>query len=105
MRSRLNSETIIYRSSAFLATLRGAYESRPNVTRLTFLILNLAVGFYNVGTVWANEVDIFDGVPVPGQGRTPQGGGSGGQAGCAIGGPTPLAGPTWPPAGPHLTPT
>jgi hypothetical protein len=36
-----------------------AYESRPNVTRLTFLILNLAVGFYNVGTVWANEVDIF----------------------------------------------
>jgi hypothetical protein len=24
-----------------------------------FLIINLAIGFYNVGTVWANEVDIF----------------------------------------------
>ncbi len=24
-----------------------------------FLFLNLAVGFYNVGTVWANEVDTF----------------------------------------------
>ena len=25
----------------------------------TFLLLNLAVGFYNVGTIWAHEVDIF----------------------------------------------
>ena len=25
----------------------------------TFLILNLALGFYNVGTIWAMEVDIF----------------------------------------------
>lgn len=24
-----------------------------------FLILNLAIGFYNVGTIWAMEVDIF----------------------------------------------
>ncbi len=24
-----------------------------------FLLLNLAVGYYNVGTIWANEVDIF----------------------------------------------
>lgn len=24
-----------------------------------FLILNLAVAFYNMGTIWANEVDIF----------------------------------------------
>ncbi len=26
---------------------------------LDFLIVNLAIGFYNVGTIWANEVDIF----------------------------------------------
>jgi hypothetical protein len=26
---------------------------------LVFLILNLALGFYNVGTIWAMEVDIF----------------------------------------------
>jgi hypothetical protein len=25
----------------------------------TFLLLNLALGFYNVGTIWAHEVDIF----------------------------------------------
>lgn len=24
-----------------------------------FLLLNLALGFYNVGTIWAHEVDIF----------------------------------------------
>lgn len=24
-----------------------------------FLILNLAIGFYNTGTIWAHEVDIF----------------------------------------------
>jgi hypothetical protein len=24
-----------------------------------FLVLNLALGFYNVGTIWAHEVDIF----------------------------------------------
>jgi len=27
----------------------------PNV----FLLLNLALGFYNVGTIWAHEIDIF----------------------------------------------
>ncbi len=26
---------------------------------LVFLVLNLALGFYNVGTIWAMEVDIF----------------------------------------------
>ena len=26
---------------------------------LVFLILNLALGFYNVGTIWAMEIDIF----------------------------------------------
>lgn len=26
---------------------------------MIFLILNLALGFYNVGTIWAMEVDIF----------------------------------------------
>jgi hypothetical protein len=25
----------------------------------TFLLLNLALGFYNVGTIWAHEIDIF----------------------------------------------
>jgi hypothetical protein len=25
----------------------------------TFLVLNLALAFYNVGTIWAHEVDIF----------------------------------------------
>ena len=25
----------------------------------TFLLLNLALAFYNVGTIWAHEVDIF----------------------------------------------
>ena len=25
----------------------------------TFLLLNLALGLYNVGTIWAHEVDIF----------------------------------------------
>jgi len=35
------------------------YINEANVTPLTFLILNLGVGFYNVGTVWANEIDIF----------------------------------------------
>jgi len=29
------------------------------MTPFTFLILNLALGFYNVGTIWAMEVDIF----------------------------------------------
>ena len=29
------------------------------MTPLGFLILNLALGFYNVGTIWAMEVDIF----------------------------------------------
>lgn len=29
------------------------------MTPLAFLILNLALGFYNVGTIWAMEVDIF----------------------------------------------
>jgi hypothetical protein len=24
-----------------------------------FLLLNLAFGFYNVGTIWAHEIDIF----------------------------------------------
>ena len=24
-----------------------------------FLLLNLAIGFYNIGTIWAHEVDIF----------------------------------------------
>ena len=24
-----------------------------------FLLINLAIGFYNVGTIWASEVDIF----------------------------------------------
>jgi hypothetical protein len=27
--------------------------------RTIFLLLNLALGFYNVGTIWAHEVDIF----------------------------------------------
>jgi hypothetical protein len=27
----------------------------------TFLVLNLAIAFYNVGTIWAHEVDIFRG--------------------------------------------
>ncbi|MBV8343477.1 MAG: hypothetical protein JO190_00600 [Candidatus Eremiobacteraeota bacterium] len=26
---------------------------------MIFLLLNLALGFYNVGTIWAHEVDIF----------------------------------------------
>jgi hypothetical protein len=26
---------------------------------LAFLLLNLALGFYNVGTIWAMEIDIF----------------------------------------------
>ena len=30
-----------------------------NMNTLTFLILYLALGFYNVGTIWAMEVDIF----------------------------------------------
>ncbi|HEX4104462.1 MAG TPA: hypothetical protein VHZ04_03260 [Candidatus Paceibacterota bacterium] len=29
------------------------------MTPFIFLILNLALGFYNVGTIWAMEVDIF----------------------------------------------
>ncbi len=29
------------------------------MTPLDFLIINLALGFYNVGTIWAMEVDIF----------------------------------------------
>jgi hypothetical protein len=29
------------------------------VTRSLFLLLNLALAFYNVGTIWAHEVDIF----------------------------------------------
>jgi hypothetical protein len=28
-------------------------------TRIVFLLLNLALAFYNVGTIWAHEVDIF----------------------------------------------
>ena len=27
--------------------------------RKVFLLLNLALAFYNVGTIWANEIDIF----------------------------------------------
>ena len=33
-------------------------KDMPNPT-LVFLLLNLALGFYNVGTIWAHEVDIF----------------------------------------------
>jgi hypothetical protein len=29
------------------------------MTAATFLLLNLALAFYNVGTIWAHEVDIF----------------------------------------------
>lgn len=29
------------------------------MTPKLFLLLNLAFGFYNVGTIWAHEVDIF----------------------------------------------
>ena len=29
------------------------------MTPSAFLLLNLALGFYNVGTIWAHEVDIF----------------------------------------------
>ena len=29
------------------------------MTAYTFLLLNLALGFYNVGTIWAMEIDIF----------------------------------------------
>ncbi len=29
------------------------------MTPKIFLLLNLALAFYNVGTIWANEVDIF----------------------------------------------
>jgi hypothetical protein len=29
------------------------------MTPSTFLLLNLAVAFYNVGTIWAHEIDIF----------------------------------------------
>ncbi len=29
------------------------------MSRTDFLLLNLALGFYNVGTIWAHEVDIF----------------------------------------------
>jgi hypothetical protein len=29
------------------------------MSKTTFLILNLALGFYNAGTIWAHELDIF----------------------------------------------
>jgi hypothetical protein len=29
------------------------------VTKEAFLLLNLALAFYNVGTIWAHEIDIF----------------------------------------------
>ncbi len=29
------------------------------MTSVTFLLLNLALAFYNAGTIWAHEVDIF----------------------------------------------
>ena len=29
------------------------------MTAKAFLLLNVALGFYNVGTIWAHEVDIF----------------------------------------------
>src|SRR5512142_1235444 len=29
------------------------------MSTITFLVLNLALAFYNVGTIWAHEVDIF----------------------------------------------
>jgi|SRR5882724_7793310 len=29
------------------------------MSKETFLVLNLALAFYNVGTIWAHEVDIF----------------------------------------------
>ncbi len=32
---------------------------RWNMLEFTFLIVNLAIGFYAVGIVWANEIDIF----------------------------------------------
>ncbi len=27
--------------------------------QMTFLLANLALAFYNVGTIWAHEIDIF----------------------------------------------
>jgi hypothetical protein len=35
--------------------IRGVWPVTPTV----FLLLNLALAFYNVGTIWAHEVDIF----------------------------------------------
>jgi hypothetical protein len=29
------------------------------MSKETFLVLNLALAFYNVGTIWAHEIDIF----------------------------------------------
>ena len=29
------------------------------MTPATFLVLNVALAFYNVGTIWAHQVDIF----------------------------------------------
>jgi hypothetical protein len=29
------------------------------MTKLAFLLLNLVLAFYNVGTIWAMEIDIF----------------------------------------------
>jgi hypothetical protein len=34
---------------------QGIYLINPKA----FLLLNLALGFYNVGTIWAHEIDIF----------------------------------------------
>jgi len=29
------------------------------MNQATFLLINLALGYYNVGTIWAHEIDIF----------------------------------------------
>ena len=38
---------------------RGSTRGSALMNTTTFLVLNLALAFYNVGTIWAHEVDIF----------------------------------------------
>jgi hypothetical protein len=42
-------------ASVIIAPFARVLVVNPNV----FLLLNLALGFYNVGTIWAHEIDIF----------------------------------------------
>jgi hypothetical protein len=48
-----------YLTATIQRTPTGGRRQGIIFDRIVFLLLNLALAFYNVGTIWAHEIDIF----------------------------------------------